>query len=290
MGDFKEGEKIHGFIRNQKLDSNVQVCNAVIDMYANCGFVDKACGVFDNMGCMKCLVTWNTMIMAFARDGDGHKALKLFEQMEKDGVQPDAVTYLAVLCACNHAGLVEDALRLFHTIGKHGVKPNVKHYGSLVDLLGRAESLKEAYNLINSMSMVPDLVSWQSLLGACRIYKDVEMAEIASRNLVEMGSNNCRDFVLLSNVYAAHERWNDVGRVRDSMKNRDVKKVPGFSYIEADGLMHKFFTCDKSNARWKETYLKLDEIRFKIKELGYVAETSFVLHDIGGGGEPTVLS
>ncbi|KAE8719523.1 Pentatricopeptide repeat-containing protein [Hibiscus syriacus] len=258
-----------------------EVCNALIDMYANCGFVDKACGVFDNMGCMKCLVTWNTMIMAFARDGDGHKSLKLFEQMEKDGVQPDAVTYLAVLCACNHAGLVEDGLRLFNTMGKHGVKPNVKHYGSLVDLLGRAGRLKEAYNLINSMSMVPDLVLWQSLLGACRIYKDVEMAEIASRNLVEMGSNNCGDFVLLSNVYAAHERWNDVGRVRDAMKNRDVKKVPGFSYIEVNGLMHKFFTGDKSNARWKEIYLKLDDIIFKIKELGYVAETSFVLHDIG---------
>ncbi|KAE8718627.1 hypothetical protein F3Y22_tig00110009pilonHSYRG00326 [Hibiscus syriacus] len=176
----------------------------------------------------KCLVTWNTMIMAFARDGDGHKTLKLFEQMEKDGVQSDAVTYLAVLCACNHAGLVEDGLRLFNTMGKHGVKPNLKHYGSLVDLLGRAGRLKDAYNLINSMSMMPDVVLWQSLLGACRIYKDVEMAEIASRN-----------------------------------------------------LMHKFFTGDKSNARWKEIYSKLDEIRFKIKELGYVAETSFVLHDIG---------
>ncbi|KAK8628591.1 hypothetical protein V6N13_009178 [Hibiscus sabdariffa] len=281
MGDFKEGEKIHGFIRNQKLDINVQVCNALIDMYANCGFVDKAYGVFDNMGCRKCLVTWNTMIMAFARDGDGHKALKLFEQMEKAGVQPDAVTYLAVLSACNHAGLVEDGVRLFNTMGKHEVKPNVKHYGSLVDLLGRAGRLKEAYNLINSMSMVPDVVLWQSLLGACRIYKDVEMAEIALRKLVEMGSNNCGDFVLLSNIYAAHARWNDVGRVRDAMKNREVKKVPGFSYMEVDGSRHKFFTGDKSNARWKEIYSKLDEIRFKIKELGYVAETSCVLHDIG---------
>ncbi|KAK6276867.1 hypothetical protein POUND7_017190 [Theobroma cacao] len=281
MGDFKEGEKIHGFIRNAKLELNVQVCNAVIDMYANCGFVDKAYGVFDDMGCNKSLVTWNTMVMAFAMDGDGHKALELFEQMDGAGVQPDAVTYLAVLCACNHAGLVEDGLRLFNTMGRHGVQPNVKHYGSVVDLLGRAGRLKEAYDIINSMPVMPDVVLWQSLLGACQIYKDVEMAEIASRNLVEMGSNNCGDFVLLSNVYAAHERWNDVGRVRDAMKNRDVKKVPGFSYIEVNGMRHKFFTDDKSNAKWKEIYSKLDEIRFKIKEIGYVAETSLVLHDIG---------
>ncbi|MBA0810790.1 hypothetical protein Gohar_002749 [Gossypium harknessii] len=281
MGDFKEGLKIHGFIRNQKFDMNLQVCNALIDMYANCGFVDKAYGVFDDMDCRKCIVTWNTMIMAFAMDGDGCKALELFERMDGAGVQPDAVTYLTVLCACNHAGLVEDGVRLFNMMGKHGVEPNVKHYGCMVDLLGRAGRLKEAYDIINSMPMVPDVVLWQSLLGACRIYKDVEMAEIASRNLVEMGSTNCGDFVLLSNIYAAHERWNDVGKVRDAMKNRDVKKVPGFSYIVVDGLRHKFFTDDKSNARWKEIYAKLDEIRFKIKELGYVAETSFVLHDIG---------
>ncbi|KAK5825454.1 pentatricopeptide repeat-containing protein At1g34160 [Gossypium arboreum] len=281
MGDFKEGQKIHGFIRNQKFYMNLQVCNALIDMYANCGFVDKAYGVFDDMGGRKCIVTWNTMIMAFAMDGDGCKALELFERMDGAGVQPDAVTYLTVLCACNHAGLVEDGVRLFNMMGKHGVEPNVKHYGCMVDLLGRAGRLKEAYDIINSMPMVPDVVLWQSLLGACRIYKDVEMAEIASRNLVEMGSTNCGDFVLLSNIYAAHERWNDVGKVRDAMKNTDVKKVPGFSYIEVDGLRHKFFTDDKSNARWKEIYAKLDEIRFKIKELGYVAETSFVLHDIG---------
>lgn len=274
MGDFKGGQKIHGFIRNQKFDMNLQVCNALIDMYANCGFVDKAYGVFDDMDCRKCIVTWNTMIMAFAMDGDGCKALELFQRMDGAGVQPDAVTYLTVLCACNHAGLVEDGVRLFNMMGKHGVEPNVKHYGCMVDLLGRAGRLKEAYDIINSMPMVPDVVLWQSLLGACRIYKDVEMAEIASRNLVEMGSTNCGDFVLLSNIYAAHERWNDVGKVRDAMKNTDVKKVPGFSYIEVDGLRHKFFTDDKSNARWKEIYAKLDEIRFKIKELGYVAETT----------------
>ncbi|KAE8718598.1 Pentatricopeptide repeat-containing protein [Hibiscus syriacus] len=167
---------------------------------------NEACGVFDNMGCRKCLVTWNTMIMAFARDGDGHKTLKLFEQMEKDGVQSDAVTYLAVLCACNHAGLVEDGLRLFNTMGKHGVKPNLKHYGSLVDLLGRAGRLKDAYNLINSMSMMPDVVLWQSLLGACRIYKDVEMAEIASRNLVYMGVQLLWGFrVVIKRICCARE-------------------------------------------------------------------------------------
>ncbi|KAB1220795.1 hypothetical protein CJ030_MR3G008563 [Morella rubra] len=204
LGALKEGEKIHRYIMEEKLDMNVQVCNAVIDMYAKCGFVDKAFMVFKNMCCRKSLVTWNTMIMAFAMDGDGHKALELFKQMGQAGVHLDAVTYLAALCACNHAGLVEDGVQLFNSIARSGATHNVKHYGSVVDLLGRAGRLKEAYDIINSMPMLPDVVLWQSLLGACKTYGNVELAEIASQKLVEMGSNSCGDFVLLSNVYAAH--------------------------------------------------------------------------------------
>lgn len=289
MGAFKEGEKIYEYITDKKLDLNVIVCNAVIDMYCKCGLVGKACRVFDSMSCGKSLVTWNTMVMGFAMHGDGDKALQLFEQMGLNGVHPDAISYLAALCACNHAGLVDHGVRLFNSMASHGVKPNMKHYGSVVDLLGRAGRLKEAYDIITSMPMMPDVVLWQSLLLSCQIYANIELAETAMRKLVEMGSNNCGDFVLLSNVYAAHERWNDVRRVRDAMKKRDVRKVPGFSYIEVEGVIHKFFTGDKSHDNWREIYGKLDEIRFKIKELGYVAETNFVLHDIGEEEKENVL-
>lgn len=281
LGAWKEGDKIHDYIREERLDMNVVVCNAVIDMYAKCGLLDKAFEVFDNIKCRKSLVTWNTMVMAFAVHGDGPRALELFEQMGRAGVKPDDVSYLAALCACNHAGLVDDGVRLFNSIANCGVKPNMKHYGSVVDLLGRAGRLQEACDIVKSVSMGTDMVLWQTLLGACQLYGDVEMAEIASRKLVEMGSNNCGDFVLLSNLYAAYERWDDVGRVRKAMKNRDVKKVPGFSYIEVGGVIHKFFTSDKSHVKWREIYEKLDEIMFKIKEYGYAAGTSCVLHDIG---------
>lgn len=221
------------------------------------------------------------MIMAFAMHGDGCKALELFEQMGQSEANPDAVSYLALLCACNHAGLVEEGYRLFNSMEKSGVTPNVKHYGSVVDLLGRAGRLQEAYDVINSMPMVPDMVLWQTLLGACRTYANVEMAELVSQKLAEMGSNADGDFVLLSNVYAAKERWADVGKVRNAMKNRDVKKLPGVSYVEEKGVIHKFYNGDRSHESWMEIYAKLDEIRFRIKECGYLAETSFVLHDIG---------
>ncbi|KAI4356904.1 hypothetical protein L6164_000886 [Bauhinia variegata] len=290
LGAIKRGENIHAYIVDEKLDMNVIVCNAVIDMYAKCGFVDKAYSVFSSMSCRKSLITWNTMIMGFAMNGDGNEALNLLDKMVLDGVSLDAVSYLAALCACNHAGLVEEGVQLFDSMLKSGVNPNVKHYGSVVDLLGRAGRLKEAYDIINSMPMVPDIVLWQSLLGAGKTYGNVEMAEMASKRLVEMGSKSCGDFVLLSNLYAAQQRWDDVGRVREVMKRMDVRKVPGFSYMEVDGKIHKFVNGDKSHANSQEIYAKLDEIKFRIKGYGYIAETNLVLHDIGEEDKENALN
>lgn len=280
LGATREGEKIWEYVRSEGLDLNVQVCNAAIDMYAKCGFVDKAYQIFERV-CRKSLVTWNTMIMALAMHGDGRRAMELFEEMGRFGVCPDSVSYLAALCACNHAGLVDEGFRLFNSMAGRGVSPNVKHYGSVVDLLGRAGRLEDAFEIVRSMPVVPDVVLWQTLLGACKTYGNVDMAEQVSRKLVEMGSNSCGDFVLLSNVYAALERWDDVGRVREAMKNRDVKKVPGFSYTEVEGVVHKFLNGDQSHPSWREIYRKLEEVRFRIEAYGYVPETNYVLHDIG---------
>ncbi|KAF6175213.1 hypothetical protein GIB67_015898 [Kingdonia uniflora] len=281
LGAITEGKRVHAYVQEECLDGNVQVCNVLIDMYSKCGNVEKACDVFDSMRCSKSLVSWNTMIMGLAMHGHGIHAVELFKKMGISGVRPDGATYLSVLCACNHAGLVEDGLRLFKSMAGSGVAPSIKHFGTVVDLFGRAGKLDEAYEFISSMPIIPDVVLWQTLLGASKTYGNVEMAERASRALVEMGSNTCGDFVLLSNVYAAQERWDDVGRVRDAMISRDVRKVPGFSFIEIDGVTHKFVNWDQSHSNWKEIYRKLDEIFSKIRVYGYVAETSYVLHDIG---------
>ncbi|CAM8990283.1 unnamed protein product [Rhodiola kirilowii] len=166
-------------------------------------------------------------------------------------------------------------------MAKKGVNPSIKHFGSVVDLLGRAGRLREAYEIITSMCTDPDTVLWQTMLGASKTHGNVEMAEIASKKLEEMGSKACGDFVLLSNIYAARGRWDDVGRVREAMKSKDVKKIPGFSYVDVGGIMHKFVNGDQSHPSWEEIYRKLDEIRFRIREYGYIAETNIVLHDIG---------
>lgn len=290
MGALKEGDKVWGYIKERGLDTNVIVCNAVIDMYGKCGFVDKAYDVFRNMRCDKTIITWNTMIMGFAMHGHAVEAIELLEEMGRVSIRCDQISYLGVLCACNHAGLVEEGYQLFNSMEVKGVTRNIKHYGTVVDLLGRAGRLKEAYDIINSMSILPDIVLWQTLLGACKTYGNVEMAEIASRRLAEMGSDSCGDFVLLSNIYATYGRWSDVGRVREAMKIRDVKKVPGFSYTEVDGILHKFVNGDQSHPSWQEIYAKLDEIMHKIRERGYVPGTRFVLHDIGEEDKEYALS
>ncbi|CAA0834948.1 Pentatricopeptide repeat-containing protein [Striga hermonthica] len=283
LGAIREANQVYNYIRKNHLDKNVIVCNAIIDTYAKCGLVDRAFSVFQGMNCHRNIITWNTMIMGFAMDGDGPKALELFHTLSNgsDGPKPDGVTYLAVLCACNHAGMVDEGMRIFESMEKTMVEKTVKHYGTVVDLLGRAGRLDEAHGLIESMPVFQDAVLWQTLLGASKIYGNVEIAEKASKKLVEMGSGACGDFVLLSNIYAANERWSDVWRVRDVMKTRDVKKVPGFSYTEMNGVIIQFYNGDKSHPRWREIYKKLEEVGFRIRELGYEPETSYVLHDIG---------
>ncbi|KAI3706166.1 hypothetical protein L1987_76424 [Smallanthus sonchifolius] len=200
-----------------------------------CGHVAKAYQVFRDMRCTKSLVTFNTMIMVLGINGEGAEALKLFNQMGR--FRPDHVTYLSALCACNHSGMVDDGVKLFETMTKDGsVVPNIKHYGTMVDLLGRSGRLNEAYNIINSIPITPDVL-WQTLLGACKTYGNVEMAEKASRKLVEMGSHSDGEFVLLSNIYAAQRRWKDVGEEEkeNALNYHSEKLAVAFGLVKIGG-------------------------------------------------------
>ncbi|KAL5199720.1 hypothetical protein ABZP36_020923 [Zizania latifolia] len=278
LGSLQDGWYVHEFAKRLGLDHNIRVCNSLIDMYSKCGSLARALDVFHSIKKEdRTLVSYNSAIQALSMHGHGGDALRLFDEMSTC-IEPDGVTYLAVLCGCNHAGLVDDGLRVFKSMR---VLPNVKHYGTIVDLLGRAGRLAEAYDTVMSMPFPADIVLWQTLLGAAKMHGVVELAELAATKLADLGSNVDGDYVLLSNVYASKARWMDVGRVRDTMRNNNVRKVPGFSYTEIDGIMHKFINGDKEHPRWQEIYRALDEIVSRISELGYEPETSNVLHDIG---------
>jgi pentatricopeptide repeat protein len=278
IGSLQDGLYVHEFARKIGVSGNVRVCNALIDMYSKCCSLGPALQVFHSIRREdRTLVSYNTAIQAVSMHGHGADALRLFDEMPTS-IEPDEVTYIAMLGGCNHAGLVDDGLRVFHGMR---VPPNVRHYGAVVDLLGRAGRLAEAYDTIKSMPFPPDIVLWQTLLGASKKHGDVELAELAATKLAELGSNVDGDYVLLSNVYASKARWADVDRVRDTMRSNDVQKVPGFSYTEIGGVMHKFINGDIDHPRWREIYKALEGIVSRIGELGYEPETDNVLHDIG---------
>ncbi|KAK3222279.1 hypothetical protein Dsin_009304 [Dipteronia sinensis] len=211
-------------------DKDVAVSNALIDLYARCGSISIAKKLFESL-LVKDVVSWGVMINGFGLHGDGEAALDLFVQMQLSGVRPDDITYLSVLSACSHAGLVEQSRRVFKSMVEDGISPRMEHYACMVDLLGRAGLLDEAFNYVKRLPSKPSRSLLESLLGACRIHGNVELGEKIYELVLEMDPENPGSYVMLHNIYASAGRWEDANRVRSDMKRRGLKKVPGFSLV-----------------------------------------------------------
>lgn len=280
LGALDQGRWAHMYINRNKLRMTVTLGTSLIDMYAKCGSMDKAIEVFYSMK-EKNVYTWTSVINGLAMNGAGEKCLELFSLMKQDGVQPNEVTFIAILRGCSVVGLVEEGREHFDSMKRvYNIDPQFEHYGCLVDLYGRAGRLDEALDVIHSMPMKPHAGAWGALLNACRMYKNTEMGELASRNLVELEAKSHGAYVLLSNIYADSRKWDGVDDVRQIMKAKGVKKLPGCSVIEVDGEIHEFFVGDKSHSRYGEIEVMLGEISRRLKLAGYVANTNPVLFDI----------
>ncbi|TMW96562.1 hypothetical protein EJD97_007157 [Solanum chilense] len=279
-GALEAGKKIHDNIVNNGLHLNAAVGNALLDMYAKCGYIESASLVFSGLK-EKDIRTWSIMIWGWAIHGHVDKALRCFEQMRLTGIKPDGVSVLAVLTGCSHAGRVDQGLQIFDSMQRQfSIEPTMKHYAAVVDLLGRAGRFDEALKFIASMPLEPDYVIWGALFSACRAHKNIEMAKVASEKLLQLEPKHAGGYVFLSNVYAGAGRWDDVERVRSSMKNKNVEKDPGWSSMEVDGQLHTFIAGDSAHTRKQEIYLKLEEIITGAKQQGYMPETEWVLHNI----------
>eukprot|EP01018_Ginkgo_biloba_P034533 Gb_39697 [translate_table: standard] len=274
------GKAVHGDIIKSGFQSGVFVESALVDMYAKCGSLEDARKVFDEMN-EKNTVSWTAMIVGYAIHGCGKEALQLFEQMQQAGANPDHVTFVGVLSACCHAGLVDDGWEYFDRMTRdYHITPLLEHYRCMIDVLGRAGHLNEAHDFIEKMPIKPDAAVWGSLLGACTIHNNIELGESVAKRLFELDSKNAAHYVLLSNIYAAAGRWDNIEKVRRMMKHRWVEKMPGCSWIEVNNRMHAFLIGDRSHTQMQEIYAKLACLSGQMKELGYVAETRFVLHDV----------
>eukprot|EP01018_Ginkgo_biloba_P031698 Gb_03136 [translate_table: standard] len=280
IADLEQGSQVHLQIIKTGFESDVCVGSALVDMYANCGSVVDAHKVFDRMP-ERDRISWTAMIAGFAQHGQGREALQFFEQMKGQGINPNLVTFVSVLSACSHAGLVDEGRHYFESMERdHGISPVLQHYACMVDLLGRAGRLDEADDFINKMPCEPSALVWRTLLGACRIHGNMEIGARAAERILELEPQDDATYVLLSNIYAAAGRWNDALEVRKMMKSRGVQKEPGLSWIEVENSMHSFASRDTSHPQAQEIYSKLDELTNLMKEAGYVPQTDFVLHDV----------
>lgn len=275
------GRELHAAMLRCSFDMDVFAVSALITMYIKCGNLDKANRVF-SMFEPKDVVMWNSMITGYAQHGLGEEALGVFNDMQLAGMAPDSITYIGVLTACSYTGKVEEGREFFYSLcANSAIRPGAEHYSCMVDLLGRAGLVDEALDLINNMPSEPDAIIWGALMGACRMHKNVEIAELAARKLLELEPDSAGPYVLLSHIYTSAGRWEDASKLRKFISSRNLNKSPGCSWIEYDKRVHLFTSGDilthPEHAIITKMLEKLDGL---LMESGYSADGSFVLHDI----------
>ncbi|KAI4973951.1 hypothetical protein ZWY2020_041732 [Hordeum vulgare] len=261
------------YIISGKAVLTVNLGNAFIDMYAKCGDLDAASRLFAEMG-EKNVVTWNSMVMAHAVHGQSEEVLHLFEQLKGTGIMPDEITFLGLLSACGHSGLVSEGRRYFKEMKMgYQIEPKAEHYACMIDLLGKSGLLEEALKVAKGMPMEAGEAGWGALLNACRVHGNVEIGECAADKLVKLDPSDSGIYVLMCQIYASKSKWDQVKMLRMLMRDRGVKKNPGCSSIEVDGKVHEFLVADVSHVQSEDIYAALSNIYFHLKLEGYVPLT-----------------
>jgi pentatricopeptide repeat protein len=260
LGHIERGISVHHYLEANGFSLSGKLGVALIDMYSKCGSIGNAMSVFEDVE-EKSVDHWNAMIGGLAIHGLGELAFDLLVEMEKLCVKPDDITFIGVLNACGHAGLVKEGLMCFELMRRvHKVEPKLQHYGCMVDIFGRAGHIEEARKLIEEMPIEPNDVIWRTLLSACENQENFNIGKPVADHLIRLDSCNPSSYVLLSNMYAARGMWNDVSRVRMMLKEKNLKKNPGCSWIELEGTVHEFFVQDKSHPQVTEIYSMLNSL------------------------------
>ncbi|KAF8020970.1 hypothetical protein BT93_G1400 [Corymbia citriodora subsp. variegata] len=280
LGALELGRWVDCYVRRIGLSWKISVGTALIDMYSRCGSVIESMRVFNEMP-ERNVLTWTVAINGLAVHGRSAEALKLFHDMKESGMQPDSITFSAVLVACSHAGLVKEGRGIFESIKKeYGMEPTLEHYGCMVDIFGRAGMVEQAYEFVEKMPIRPNSVVWRTLLGACVNHNHLGLAEKARGRIHELDPHHDGDYVLLSNAYGGVGKWNRKAQMRILMKDRRISKRPGYSLINADQEIHEFVSGENSHPEWENIRDSLTLIIDRLKLRGYTPQTSNVLHDI----------
>ncbi|KAL6522869.1 hypothetical protein OROHE_016716 [Orobanche hederae] len=274
------GKQIHSRIIKTGYDIETEVCNVLVTLYAKCGCLNGARKVFVGIP-HRNDVSWNAMITGYSQHGYGRQAIELFEDMKKLQILPNHITFVGVLTACSHVGLVEEGLSYFKSMSEHhGLVPKQEHYACVVDVLGRAGQICRAKAFVESMPIEPDAMVWRTLLSACTVHKNREIGELAGRHLLELEPKDSATYVLMSNMYAITGKWDYRDRARTLMRDRGVKKEPGRSWVEVKNLVHAFFVGDRLHPLADEIYKYLEDINERVAKIGYLQDRSNLWNDL----------
>ncbi|KAK9735758.1 hypothetical protein RND81_04G225600 [Saponaria officinalis] len=277
------GQQIHSKIIRRGLDRNLALGNALIDMYAKCGIIEDSRKLFETMP-LKDLVTWTSMMIAYGVHGYGKEAVGLYDEMIKSRMRPDRVVCMAVLSACSHAGLVNEGLRYFNSmVTEYNIIPDQEIYGCVVDLLGRAGKVEDAYELIKSMPEDPGDCVWGALLGSCKAHKIPDLGKLAARFISDSRPDTARTYLLLSNLYASEGEWRDFARMRKLIRGLGGRKEPGCSWIELKNDVYRFVVGDKGRPQMETVYEVLSGMILHMKEAGYVPDIDDHIHEVEDG-------
>ncbi|KAL4186820.1 hypothetical protein AMTRI_Chr09g35990 [Amborella trichopoda] len=280
MNDLSMGKQLHGNLTKHGLDMNVSVSNTMITLYAKCGCIEDARQVF------KCMVernisSWNAIIVGLAQHGQGREGLRLFDALLHNGYTPDDITFIGVLSSCTHLGMVQEGLSHFNSMTRdYSITPRMDHCGCIVDLLGRAGLLNEAKEFIDNMPLEPDPVIWATLLGACKTHKNIKLGKIVANKLLKLEPDSAPTHVMMSNMYASANMWEDVAQVRKMMKDKGLKKVLGCSWVTVNNASYLFTVGELNNPQTSAIFAMWDRLVVELKKAGYVPDIESELHDV----------
>ncbi|XP_043690044.1 pentatricopeptide repeat-containing protein At2g27610-like [Telopea speciosissima] len=266
LASFSQGVPFVTIALKLGLLSDIHVQNSLVGFYSECGSMEVAEVVF-NAITNPDLVSWNSLLKGYSHQGTAEKALKVFEEMSMRGTTPDTITFLAILSACRHTGMVSLGLSLFRSMkAEYQIEPEAEHISCIVDLLGRAGQLQQAEELISGIQQKLGPSVWRTLLGACRLHGQGELAELAASRLLELEPCDAEAHIVLSHIYAANGRWEMVAKLRRSLKEKGVVKEPGYSWIEVGNQVHSFMAADSNHQQIDAIYKTLRLLTKHTKE------------------------
>ncbi|GMH22505.1 hypothetical protein Nepgr_024348 [Nepenthes gracilis] len=258
MAILEQGRQLHAYVQKTGLEHTSMTRSALINMYSKCGSIKEASQIF-NAVTNNDIVSWTAMINGYAEHGHSQEAIEIFQKIPQAGLKPDSITFIGVLTACSHAGLVDLGFHFFNSMASnYHINPSKEHYGCMIDLLCRAGRLTEAEDMINSMPYEQDEVVWSTLLRACRVHGNVECGRRTAEMILRLNPNCAGTHITLANIYSVKGKWWEAAEVRKMMKSKGVTKEPGSSWIKVKDLVTAFVSGDKSHPQCEYLYSVVD--------------------------------